>query len=197
MENIGGIIIENMSMPQKGKVRVLVLRDDGRCVDEFGNVYKVIPVNRGDRQPMYEELVKELRKESCGAKTTSWWRAADAIEELEQMVEHYKGCSDDWYKEACDYKAMLPRWVSVTERLPKPGRYLVCRANNYGGDNYYRTDIISYSDNLNKIDRYDFHGKEYKRPGWFDYDSEYGHFETGDDIIAWMPLPEPPKEATE
>lgn len=82
MENIGSIIIENMSMPQKGKVRVLVLRDDGRCVDEFGNVYKVVPANRTDRQPMYGELISELRKESCGAKTTSWWRAADAIEKL-------------------------------------------------------------------------------------------------------------------
>lgn len=44
--------------------------------------------------------------------------AADAIEELQQTAEHYKGCSDDWYKEACDYKAMLPRWIPVTNRLP-------------------------------------------------------------------------------
>lgn len=45
--------------------------------------------------------------------------AADAIEELQQTVEHYKGCSDDWYKEACDYKSMLPCWIPVTQRLPE------------------------------------------------------------------------------
>ena len=107
MENTGSIIIENMSMPQKGKVRVLVLRDDGRCVDEFGNVYKVVPGNRENRQPMYEELIKELRKESCGAKTTSWWRAADAIEELSGRGKN------------------VPRWISATERLPKYGDWVL------------------------------------------------------------------------
>jgi hypothetical protein len=45
----GGIFIENMSMPPKGKVRVLILRDDGRCVDEFGNVYKVVPTSQEER----------------------------------------------------------------------------------------------------------------------------------------------------
>ena len=31
---------------------------------------------------MYDELVKRLRKTSCGAEDTLWWQAADAIEEL-------------------------------------------------------------------------------------------------------------------
>ena len=35
---------------------------------------------------MYDELVKRLRKTSCGAKDTSWWQAADAIEELEYAL---------------------------------------------------------------------------------------------------------------
>lgn len=71
---------------------------------------------------MYDELVKDLRycasaEETCGGCKHSnevacevrlLERAADAIEELQQTAEHYKGCSDDWYREACDYKAMLP-----------------------------------------------------------------------------------------
>lgn len=86
-------------------------------------------------------------------------------------------------------------WVPVTERLPeKDGKYLVCEKWDCGYGAIYNIRVVSYSLNLNKVDKYDFHGKEYKRPGWFDYDSEYGHFETGRDITHWMPLPTPPKE---
>lgn len=31
-------------------------------------------------------------------------RMSATIEELQQAVEHYKGCADDWYKVACGYK---------------------------------------------------------------------------------------------
>ena len=60
---------------------------------------------------MYDELVNTLRQQcvdmDCGNCNTCVKRkAADAIEELQQTVEHYKGCSDDWYREACDYKAI-------------------------------------------------------------------------------------------
>lgn len=59
----------------------------------------------------YNELVKELRGYRNEADIEFWWhitaKAADAIEELQQTVEHYKGCVDDWYSEACDYKARL------------------------------------------------------------------------------------------
>ena len=82
---------------------------------------------------MYEELVKSLRtcEGACNKECVLYNSvqvdgdtcqnrlcaiAADAIEELQQTAEHYKGCADDWYKEACDYKAMLPRWIPVTEK---------------------------------------------------------------------------------
>lgn len=64
---------------------------------------------------MYEDVVRRLRKiikahkEIYGGSTeesVAIEQAADAIEELQQTVEHYKGCADDWYKEACDYKAI-------------------------------------------------------------------------------------------
>lgn len=59
-------------------IRPLVL---SHALSLQGDRQKLCGVPRGGRR-MYEELVKELRKESCGAKTTSWWRAADAIEKL-------------------------------------------------------------------------------------------------------------------
>ena len=65
-------------------------------------------------------------------------------------------------------------------------------AKKYGS--FYSLQIVSFTKNLNKVDRYDFPGKEYKRPGWFDYDGEYGYYETGEDITHWMPLPNMPKE---
>ena len=69
---------------------------------------------------MYEELVKRLRRYHDNRKTSTIFSdAADAIENLQQTVAHYKGCADDWYTEACDYKAQIARWISVKERVPE------------------------------------------------------------------------------
>jgi hypothetical protein len=58
---------------------------------------------------MYEDLINELRKERCGEKSTTWWRAADAIEQLQAECQ-------GWYKA---YMDLLPtRWYSVEECLP-------------------------------------------------------------------------------
>lgn len=123
---------------------------------------------------MYDKLVSRIRF-ACeiieGPTADLLTEAADAIEELQQTAEHYKGCSDDWYKEACDYKAMLSRWVSVTERLPeeKKAHYLC----------YLDDDSIAvcYWSNIN------IHGIrwEWHNPNW-------------KEVTHWMPLPEPPKE---
>jgi len=84
------------------------------------------------------------------------------------------------------------RWISVEERLPdKPGDYLVIE--NYWGV-ATRIRVRSYTDDLSSVERYAFPPKTHKRSGWYEYDSEYGYFETGKDITHWMPLPEPPKE---
>ena len=195
---------------------------------------------------MYDELIKRLRDaakmsealavllpQSEGNATAKLYNeAADAIEELQQTVKHYKGCADDWYKEACDYKARLeraksmviceaehtlmfddrdektlmemakslpfqnlvltdntPRWISVEERLPEDGRYLVCATSVIGG--YFYRRILSFTHDLESIDQYDFEGE--KRHGWYWLDSEWGYCECRD-VTHWMPLPEPPKE---
>ena len=119
----------------------------------------------------YTELVKALRDDNACLSIKTAHNAADAIEELQQ-----------------------PGWISVKERLPEPGKYLVLKTSELSGKPWYYWQIVSYANNLNKVDKYDFPGKEYKRPGWYSYDSEYGHYETGDEITHWMPLPAPPKE---
>lgn len=55
---------------------------------------------------MHEELVKRLREPCQYENCVLCQQAADAIEKLQQTAEHYKGCSDDWYRAACDYKAI-------------------------------------------------------------------------------------------
>ena len=140
---------------------------------------------------MYDELVKRLKnnRHPNGLKS----QAADAIEQLEQENERLHSDLGKAIREL----AKQPRWIPVTERLPKPGKYLVLKTSELAGKPYYYWQIVSYADNLNKVDKYDFPGKEYKRHGWYSYDSEYGHYETGDKITHWMPLPEPPEDGEE
>jgi hypothetical protein len=142
---------------------------------------------------MYEELVRQLRtcidenipceNAGCGYKPFGnedcidqlMRRAADAIEELQQTVEHYKGCSDDWYKEACNYKAMLPRWIPVTVEPP-----LKVGDDGYNGYLVYANGYYEVADYA--VDKYD-------NVPYFHVD---GELET--DVTHWMLLPEPPKE---
>lgn len=77
-------------------------------------------------------------------------------------------------------------WISVKNRLPgEDGSYLVY-CTSY-------CNVADFSICLENVDDYDFEGKN--RPGWFNYDGEYGYYEiTG--VTHWMPLPEPPKEVS-
>lgn len=76
-----------------------------------------------------DELIKRLRRDTAaftGFVERDLKEAADAIEELQQQVEHYHGCMNDWFEAAQEYKAQIPRWIPVSERLPEvPGTYLV------------------------------------------------------------------------
>lgn len=104
-------------------------------------------------------------------------KAADAIEELQQTVEHYKGCADDWYKEACEYKVMLHRWIPVTERLPKYGDWVLGIGPKKG-----------------------YHVCEYRGITHFPYSGDSPWFSAKGrslTITHWQPLPEPPKEEAE
>ena len=84
-----------------------------------------------------------------------------------------------------------PHWIPVTERLPE---------ENYLDDGYVEPSqpVLGYmSYHTCKISRYWGHRKskgtsDYVIPDWMDLE-EY----EGDNVIAWMPLPEPYKGVTE
>lgn len=60
----------------------------------------------------YAELSERLRYEAAfaylgedGERLSEMMKqAADAIEELQQQVEHYHGCMNDWFEAAQEYK---------------------------------------------------------------------------------------------
>lgn len=83
----------------------------------------------------------------------------------------------------------MAKWYNSDTEPPKEeGRYL-CIVKGIGG--YYH-EVVTYTKNLESVDKYDFQGDE--RPGWYDYDSEWGYYEnTG--VLYWMPLPELPDES--
>lgn len=78
-----------------------------------------------------------------------------------------------------------PQWISCSERLPEAnGRYLVTRGLNACGAMWNRVYIINYSDLM---------GLKPERI-WWDGNVGKSDFQKIDDVIAWMPLPEPYKE---
>lgn len=76
-------------------------------------------------------------------------------------------------------------WIPVSERLPQEnGRYLVTRGLNACGAMWNRTYIINYSDLM---------GLKSEKI-WWDGNVGKSDFKRIDDVIAWMPLPQPYRE---
>lgn len=82
----------------------------------------------------------------------------------------------------------VTQWISVNEKLPEDGTYLVTVKRSLDRKS---VDILSFAKDLNEVDDFDF---PKHKCGWYDYDSEFGYFEDTD-VIAWMPLPEPYNKA--
>lgn len=81
----------------------------------------------------------------------------------------------------------MDNWVSVNQQLPEAdGRYLVIRPFM----DHYRIEIYAYISNLERLDDYEFKGRN--DGGFFYYDSEWGEYYETTDILYWMPLPELP-----
>ncbi|MBR5878416.1 MAG: DUF551 domain-containing protein [Akkermansia sp.] len=90
----------------------------------------------------------------------------------------------DAYDMAISAMKEQPRWISVEERLPeKEGQYLVYTKWTYG--NFIR--LCNWTPKYNGWEEH-LNG----RAIWYNYDSEYGDYESKD-ITHWMPLPEPPE----
>lgn len=109
---------------------------------------------------MYDELVQKLRSvEDIWQSEEEQWMldAADAIEKLTGEL------------------ANKPKWISVTERLPGYGDYVLCIGPKWG---YYICEyrgLILGLDLASRIPYFAARGKPVT-------------------VTHWMPLPEPPKE---
>lgn len=77
-----------------------------------------------------------------------------------------------------------PHWIPVREMLPEAnGRYLITRGLNACDSPWNRTYIAYYSDLM---------GLKRERI-WWQGNVGKSDFERLDDVLAWMPLPEPYK----
>lgn len=78
--------------------------------------------------------------------------------------------------------AAEPKWILCSERLPgESGRYLVTRGLNACGSMWNRIYIANYSDLMGiKSEKI-----------WWQGNVGKSDFERLDDVLAWMPLPEP------
>lgn len=80
------------------------------------------------------------------------------------------------------------QWIPTTERLPeKSGRYYVTRGLNAAGALWNRVYILNYSDLMGICNH----------RIWWTGNVGKSDFERIDDVLAWMPLPEPWKGGAE
>lgn len=78
-------------------------------------------------------------------------------------------------------------WTSVKDGRPKKNdKYLVISDSPISR----RILIASFAKSLEKVDKWAFRGKS--RPGWYDYDCDWGYFEL-DYVTHWMPIPKMPE----
>ena len=155
----------------------------------------------------YDELISELRSEICknncvdcvymmtGCTPKLCEQAADAIEELQK-----------------------PKWISVTERLPKcEQEVLICTEKKRVDRDAYIDSIVTpaiYEDGTMRENESAWRWEDVDWAGWDEEEDcgiipegwwENRHFNPDDvynnpvdrKVVAWMPLPEPPKEETD
>ena len=117
-------------------------------------------------------------------------RMADRCEDCERNARDCQYVYGYTLMDICsmlDDAPTIGDWISVKDRLPeKDGDYLA--RLRHGG-----MKVMGFTHDLRKVDDYQF---KRKKPGWYEYDSEWGFCERND-ITHYMPLPEPPKEEIE
>jgi len=77
----------------------------------------------------------------------------------------------------------VPDWTPVSDLPKESGDYPVTLKIT---EDCSCVDKLNYSLDLYSVNKYDFADK--KRPGWYDYDSEWGYYEVNN-VVAWMPAP--------
>ena len=122
----------------------------------------------------YSELIKELQKRAERWKNLRldnspderlYTHAADAIEELDKQC-------DSIVADNVKLVEQLPRWISVSERLPEPGYCLAYMKSGLFSDRFY-INIVEYD-------------------GHYFYEDRLAT----ERVTHYMPLPQPPKEET-
>ena len=89
---------------------------------------------------------------------------------------------------ALEQESKTGRWIPCSERLPeKCGQYLATRGPKTCGNLWNRVYIVNYSDLMGLR----------KERIWWSGDVRKIDFEIYDDVLAWMPLPEPYKTESE
>lgn len=131
---------------------------------------------------MYDELLKRLRErgvflfphhgESRSYDADLLHEAADAIEELIDKLNH----ADDQIERLVE-AAEERRWIPVTDWLPEEWKPVLCYYE------YFRYG--EYNCMFRTIDR------GYYGDGVWGGEAGQGH---RNKVLAWMPLPQPPKE---
>ena len=122
-----------------------------------------------DASKMSEALAVLLPNSEGNATAKLYNESADAIEKLRKQVEleHQSGFADGQI--AANRKK--PRWIPVTERLPKYGERVLV----FGGVTMY----VAYYDK-----------NRYGGESWHKLNSKSHYCNP----THWMPLPEPPKD---
>lgn len=136
--------------------------------------------------PLLQKLATNLQSSKQDADDTiSRAAAIDALHKyFDGMLE-----TDTW--SPCDVYGLIeilpsvqpePHWIPCNERLPeKSGRYLVTRGLKVCDSLWNRIYIANYSDLMGLK----------KQRIWWQGDVGKSDFERLDDVLAWMPLPEP------
>ena len=129
-----------------------------------------------------KELIKELKKRADELASSVYnddakaaailYKAADAIEELQQIAWHYEGVAKDYFNDFCYYLERISKWTPVTERLPDVFKHVLV---NIPGLNPNPTVQEAFRE---------------KNGLWYSNGFRY----EADEITHWMPMPEPPKE---
>ena len=117
---------------------------------------------------MYEDLTAELRIFETVCKHSDKPDIADLARRAADAIEELQGRAKVLEKVADKWCDAVPKWIPVTERLPETdGLYLVSVKND--------------------------HKRRYSKTAWYEKQSWFAR----QDVTHWMPLPQPPKEASD